>query len=232
MDERLETDTSQPITVAAATKQNRWPGPGRIVAWALCGGASLVIFLLTLMDNATTQTVLLAQLLLLLAALLGLLAGVALLLWVDRAFFAGRWGVALWLGVALLALVAPAGLPATRLASAVGQVLSSWGIAALLALGPTLWLYLRRTDHSVRVFALTLLALVWLLYTLGQALGWDRLLNVMVVGGAGPAAAPLQLLICLSIWVFFVAPLAFVWQTICLIRREAQGVAPSEPAKG
>jgi hypothetical protein len=113
----------------------------------------------------------------------------------------------------------------------VGEVGSAWGVAAVLALGPTLWLYLRRTDHGLRVFALTFLALVWLLYSLGQALGWDALLHSLVVGGAETAAAPIQLLLCLAIWVFFVAPLAFVWQTIVLLRRESQGVLGAPPGE-
>ena len=214
----------QPLEAVAQNGQRRAPGPAQIAAGALCGGASLIIFLIALLGNGASQTALLVGVLLIVAALLALLVGAGLLVWAYRAFFAGGWGVALWLGVALLALLLPAALPSTRLGSAVGEVASAWGVAAVLALGPTLWLYLRRTDHGLRVVALTFLALVWLLYSLGQALGWDALLHSLVVGGAGPAAAPIQLLLCLAIWVFFVAPLAFVWQTIVLLRRESRGV--------
>lgn len=205
----------------------------RIIAWSLSLGATATIFLTTLasdMSWAVMGTGLLLVLILTLLALLALLAGVGFLLFAYREFFAGRWGIWLWLGVMAGTLILSSAMTDASIAAlAFAEALAAWAMAAALALGPTIWLYLRRTDHSVRLFALVILFQVWLFFTLGQALGWDELLHRITAVEASTTANPLfQTIICLSIWVFLISPLAFVWQTIVLLQRETAGA--SNPA--
>lgn len=202
----------------------------RIVAWGVSLGATATIFLATLARGAALGWAGIGLLLVVLLALLALLLGVGLLLWAYREFFAGRGGVWLWLAGMAGTLALSTTLPDSPVVSlALAETLAAWAMAAALALGPTLWLYLRRTDRSVRLFALVILFQVWLFFTLGQALGWDELLRRITAVEAGTTANPLfQTIICLSIWVFLISPLAFVWQTIVLLRREMAGA--SNPA--
>jgi len=219
-----------PTTPAAPAASTR-PATGRMrrVGWFLVLAVTVLLPLWQLVaPEAPSVTLLLLLLGLVLLLLLALLLGVGLLLWSYRGFFQRAWGVALWAAVLFFALalngaLAPGGVPVAglpRLASGLLELASAWGLAASLAIGPTLLLYLRRRDASARLFAITYLLVVWTLFAFGQGLGWEALLNGLVTNQAMRVLWPLEFLLCLGIWVSLIAPATFLWHTFRLLQRE------------
>jgi hypothetical protein len=207
-----------------------WRRVARRVGLLLAVVMSAAVGLLALVP-ATSQS---AQLLLVSLALLpglGLLAAAGLLIAGYHEFFGRGRGVVAWMAVFLLAVyltnepVSPESGPVVSIALTIAAF---WGFVAALAIGPTLLLYLIRSDRSVIVFAATYLLLVWLMFSLGQYLGWETMLQRLVFGRPGEILWPLQGLLCGGIWVTIAATVAFAWNTAVYLYREWAGVQPYE----
>lgn len=172
---------------------------------------------------------------------LGMLIAAGLLIVGYHEFFGRARGVTLWGAIFLLSIYLnsePTFLVRGPALSTIVTILSLWGIVAALAVGPSLLLYLIRTDRGVAAFAITYLLLVWMMFSLGQRLGWDVLLQRIISGTTGGFLWPFQGLLCGSIWVTIAATVAFIWNSAVYLKREREGVRlandepPSILAKG
>lgn len=204
----------------------------RRAGWFLAAATSLATGLISLVPITSQSGLLIFGSLALLLAI-GMLVAAGLLIGGYHEFFGRGRGVAVWMVIFIISVyltseAIPPGL--SRFMSAVLTVITFWGFVAALAIGPTLLLYLIRTDRSVVVFAVTYLLLVWLMFSLGQYLGWDVMLRRLVFGAPGEILWPVQGLLCGGIWVTVTAAVAFVWNTVVYICRERAGVRHAEPA--
>ena len=204
----------------------------RRAGWLLAVATSLAAGLISLVP-ITSQSGLLIFVSLALLLTIGMLVAAGLLISRYHEFFGRGRGVVVWMAVFLISVYLtseanPSGSP--QFMSAVLTVITLWGFVAALAIGPTLLLYLIRTDRSVFVFAVTYLLLVWVMFSLGQYLGWDAMMRRLVFGTPGEILWPLQGLLCVGIWVTVMATVAFVWNTAVYICRERAGVRRVEPS--
>lgn len=168
---------------------------------------------------------------LMLVILVGMFVAAALLMWRYRDFFGRARGFLFLMAVFFLTIATtnqqiPEDI--TPLVSAAINLFVLWGFVAALAIGPALWLYLIRTDRSVAAFAITYLLTVWLLFSIGQFLGWDVLLERLMFDPSGTVLWPLQGGLCIAIWVTIAAPFAFLWNTVRYLRNEQVGVVRDE----
>lgn len=222
--DRLHSDQ----TASPPVQLRRWQ---RLLGWALCGGASLVVFLLSmipLQPGPAAAAIGVAAILVTLFAIVLTVSGAGLLMWGYLELFRTAWGTVLWIGILIASLLVSAILPANSsapLTSGVLTLAAVWGLVASLAIGPALTIYLIRTDRSVRVFAITYLLVFGALFSVGQSIGWDTFLLRLVGGVSGESLWLLQGLLCVAIWVTLICPVAFIWHTIVLARGEMQGVA-------
>jgi asparagine N-glycosylation enzyme membrane subunit Stt3 len=209
-------------TEAGTTKGRRL---SRILGWALAAAGSVALLLLAQIQALTDPVMALGALALVILSLLIVLFGVGLLLVGYREWFKQPWGFIFWIFLFFLTLYIE---NQPQIPAGWREVITTWSLASALAIGPTLGLYLWHRDHSVRVLAVTLLLQMWLLYTMGQILGWSNLLSKITGGLSDPTLWPFQVFLCVSIWVCLIAPLAFIWHTIILINRERRGVDTSK----
>ena len=187
---------------------------------------SLTVILISFLPfvSQAVQLVLLSITLLLGVAML---VAAGLLIGGYHEFFGQARGVAFWMALFMLTVFLTSDTVLTALHPALSPVLTViilWGFVASLVVGPTLLIYLVRTDKSVTVFAITYLLLVWVLFSLGQYMGWDTFLQRLVLGTTGEVFWPIQGLICGSIWVTITATMAFIWNTSIYLSRERSGV--------
>lgn len=215
----------QPSVVAAESDKIPVPRSRRIAratGWALHVGASVTLVLLTLLPARTFANLLpaLGVMFVVGLVLLCLLIGVILFLYGYHEFFQRPWGFILTVMIFFASLFAQSQASNSVVVTLAGV----WGIVAALAVGPVLTVYLWHRDRSVRLLALMLLLLMWLLFTMGQMLGWADLLFAVVAGIPGQLLWPLQGVLCVTMWVCVVAPLAFLWHTLVMLKREQYGV--------
>lgn len=202
----------------------------RRAGWIIAAVTSIAAGVLGLIPTGSEDNLLILFSLILLL-LLSMMVAAGLLIGGYHEFSGRGHGVATWVAVFMLAIYLSRAIPTAGLSplpAAALTVITLWGVVASLAIGPTLLLYLIRTDRSVIVFAITYLLLVWLMFSLGQYLGWDILLQRLIFGATGDILWPVQALLCGSIWVTITATLAFIWNTALYFSREWAGVRQSE----
>lgn len=221
------TPPPEPLTAVSTGRRSV-----RRAGWLLAVATSLAAGLISLVP-ITSQSGLLVFGSLALLLTIGMLVAAGLLIGGYHEFFGRGRGVAVWMIIFIISVYLtsepiPPGSP--RFVSAVLTVITLWGFVAALAIGPTLLIYLIRTDRSVFVFAVTYLLLVWVMFSLGQYLGWDVMMRRLVFGTPGEILWPVQGLLCGGIWVTVTAAVAFVWNTAVYISRERAGVRRVEPS--
>jgi hypothetical protein len=211
------------------TPTNREPKPqthrksGRF-GWGIILGLSLLLFLLP--GNYTPTglppdvwLVMMVGILLLFS--LGLFLGVGLLVVCYLPFFQQIKGPLLLLVLLMIGLRSFAylqtftdlGWPASQLF----LLLSVWLLVLIGALPLVLGVYLWYQDRAVRLWAITLLAVVWLLVAYTRWRGPEQIFQDTF---QGELPAELFGLICFGQLVFVLAPLFFIGHSLCLLYRE------------
>lgn len=194
----------------------------RRLGWSLClicSAFHLAYPLLAVRVNNSSATGLTVYMLALITLIL-LPIGAALLMAGYPDFFHRPQGFLLWAGMLFALLFIENRFLSGELPPAlVGIVncIQAWEITAGLLFGPALGLYMLGRDHSLRVFALTLLLGMGLLFAAGQRVGWPEMLRGIATGGSGWLLAGLM---CLFLPTMSISLLAFVWHTLVSIRRE------------
>jgi len=192
--------------------------------WAIVSGISLLLFLLpgNYAPAGLAPSLWLAVMVgILLLFWLGLLLGVGLLLIRYLSFFQQIKGPLLFFGLFMISLRAFAYLqtfnnliwPASQLL----LMFSVWLFALIGAIPLVLSVYLWYQDRSVRLVAITLLAVVWLLVAYTRWRGPEQTLQAAILG---ILPAELFSLICFSQLIFVLAPFFFIGHSLRLLYRE------------
>ncbi len=192
--------------------------------WGLVLGVSLLTFLLP--GNYTPPGIapgawLAVMVGFLLFFSLGLIVGVGLLITRYPLFFQQFKGVLLFSGLFLIGLRAFTSLQAVThqgwLVSQLLLLVSVWLFALIGVMPLTLGVYLWRQDRSARLFALTILILIWSLTIYTRWRGPEQTLQDAAQGNL---PAELSGLLCLGQLIFVLTPLFFIGHSIRLVSRE------------
>jgi len=192
--------------------------------WAIVLGISLLLFLLP--GNYTPAGLtpgmwLAVMVVILLLFVLGLLLGVGLLLVRYLPFFQQVKGTLLFLGFFIIGLRTFTYLQTFNglrwPASQLFLMIAVWLFALIGAMPLLLGVYLWYQDRSVRLFAITFLALVWMLVAYTRWRGPEQTLQDAI---QGTLPAELFGLICFGQLIFVLAPLFFIGHSLRLLYRE------------
>lgn len=209
------TNTANSLSLA-----QKWSGR---LGWGLILVISSFLFLLpmqTTPGSISPEVWLLVMMALLLLTWLGLGVGAALLLVRYLPFFQQLRGTLLFLllfVVGLRLFTTLQGHMESALLSRVFLVVAVWLLTLPIILGMALCIYMWFRDQTVRLIAITFLAIPWLFVLYVRNQGAEKLLqNTMQATLPGELFA----LICFGELIFVLAPLFFIGHSLRLLYRE------------